>query len=1150
MGNLFRLIVVSVALVLSGSAALMYQTTWGRMLQRVFGVSDLAIATVLATFFLGLGLGSAAGGRFAKSRFSPARVYAILEFGVAAWALLSLVFLPRLHSVYSAIGGGLDFAALTVVRFFLAVFILLPPTFLMGATLPVLIAAMARLESPAPKGQAANPRKRSSWEQKATWLYGINTVGAVLGAAATGLWLVPTFGARSSLILAAVLSVGAGLITAIFWGRDKERSDSTQVADELKTDETEEQSNAELLAGRARPELRAAMWLAAMAGFASLAGEVLWTRALRLVVQGTTQAFAAMLTVFLTGIAAGSLLSRPLLRRFDGRTLFAALQLLLGVLTVIATFVAAHLPQVVMLVQGEYNTVPHEAWVVLISAAILLLPLTLVLGMSIPVAWRIAGGTPEQAAKRSGYVLAANTLGGLLGSLAAGFFLVPFWGLRTALATVAAIHFFTASAALFARARTRSILTSKDALIAVPLLCAAFVLYSPPSLNLPYLLDAWYDTSSALVEGPTDTWNDNVEFIEEGRNTTVTVLRRDNTLRLFNDGRPESGIGSEPPGFGSELATLGAIPTLFAEERGRAIIIGLGGAHSTAVVLGGPWEQVDVVELEGAVVDAARFLYESQDMVFPLDDERTRLIVDDARAQLVLAEEGSYDAIVSQPSHPWLAGSSALYTVEFFEESKRALSEGGVLSLWSNLFRMDGLHLRRIVASLLEVFPHVMAFVAEDSSFVLAASESPLRFDERFAERASDDSMRPYLRPFGLDDLVDFMSIVELDTEGARRFAQGAEPLTDDRPALEFALAQIPHTDDMSLADLDYALATQLSDGTEDSTVPPRQGSGEASSAPTSITPWLSPETLEALPEPFRLAAIDGRLAFVEDRWRATERVRESLEDLPLTATERSAALGVIRQSRGDVRGAIEAYEDALDDPLARGRLAYLLHDEGLYARLLELDEAHSVEAEIALRAALFRRDEQAARRHLDATGAVASELAAFAGFWLTRDCTGMRTYAEATRLVLEEISVVDLLFECEAAAIQASANDANARESETEAREEQAAHDENLSRLRALSEQQARNVRRVAATEVREGDRLSDDYRDSAALRHYLRALRVFPGHVDAAVKAARLVYRFVGVDEAAELLERTTAEVEGVPSHRRRLRNVAEELDLPVDL
>ncbi|MEM9075156.1 MAG: hypothetical protein AAGE52_42050, partial [Myxococcota bacterium] len=585
---MLRIISLYVALFLSGTAALVYQSTWGRMLQRVFGVSDLAVATVLATFFLGLGLGSALGGRWGRKVRRPARAYALLEVAIGAWALLSLLLIPNVHDVYAAIGGGMGFGALTIIRFLIAIFILLPPTLLMGATLPILIAATAR------QGVA--------WSSSATWLYATNTLGAVVGAGITGLYLVPSFGAKVSVVVAACASFAAAIIVYVVW---RGASD---------TEEKEEPSERVPVPSR----VRLAMTLAAIAGLASLASEVLWTRVLRLVVQGTTQAFAAMLVNYLIGIALGSIIAERLMRKPNRNptVLFAGTQLLLGILTVAAIYVGSQLPRLAVLVQGSTNIVPHEAWVILALSSFLLLPLALVLGTSVPLAWRIAGGGTDDASEHSGRVLAANTLGGLFGSLGAGFLLIPGFAaalegsdpadirvsaVELSLLAVVFVHLLAATIALVSAARTS---IQRIFGMTGPLAVGVVLVLIGPSLNLPFLLDAWYDPSSAVVTGPDDYWRNNVVFLEEGRNTTVSILDRSSTLRLFNDGRPESGFGEDDPGFGEELAVLGSLPVIFAEKHERAMVIGLGAGHTTAVLLGGPWQQVDVVELEGAVVNA------------------------------------------------------------------------------------------------------------------------------------------------------------------------------------------------------------------------------------------------------------------------------------------------------------------------------------------------------------------------------------------------------------------------------------------------------------------------------------------------------------------------------------------------------------------
>ncbi|MCB9625696.1 MAG: fused MFS/spermidine synthase, partial [Sandaracinus sp.] len=398
--------------------------------------------------------------------------------------------------------------------------------------------------------------------------------------------------------------------------------------------------------------------------------------------------------------------------------------------------------------------------------------------------------------------------------------------------------------------------------------------------------------------------------LEEGRNTTVTIIERSGSLRLFNDGRPESGIStSGEPGFGEELSVLASLPTLFARDHGRAMVVGLGAGHSAAVMTGGPWERLDVVELEDSVVNAARFLYDSREKPFPLDDPRAHLVVDDARAQLVLAPEGSYDAVVSQPSHPWLAGSSALYTEEFFREVDRALRPGGVLALWTNLFRIHVRHLRSIVATLFEVFEHVNAFVAESSSFILVASHEPIAFDERFAERVSSPGLQPFLRPFALDDIVDFASTLELDSEGARAFSEDAPTVHDDRPVLEIELARIPHDQSLRESDLDYAFAE---------------------------IPWVAPETVASVPSDVRVDFFLQRIEYVRLRLRALARLEASLARADLSASDAQLVRGVLAETRGDVSAALQAYDRARRDLRAADRADRLREAESRHRELLD----------------------------------------------------------------------------------------------------------------------------------------------------------------------------------------------------------------------
>ena len=231
---------------------------------------------------------------------------ALLYVGIALWALGSLVALPELHRAYAALGAGRSFGALTAIRFALCLPVLLPPTIAMGATLPVLVRATSEWRRALPASAADD----AGWGSEATWLYATNTLGAVFGAGVSGFYLLPEQGARVSLIVAAATSLLAAVIVVVSqrlaapgWSMRPARRDTRQkaLAREIVTDGS--------LALSLRVRGACAAGLAAGAGSASLAGEVLWTRVLRTIVQGTTQAFAAMLVNYLLGIGLGALLA-------------------------------------------------------------------------------------------------------------------------------------------------------------------------------------------------------------------------------------------------------------------------------------------------------------------------------------------------------------------------------------------------------------------------------------------------------------------------------------------------------------------------------------------------------------------------------------------------------------------------------------------------------------------------------------------------------------------------------------------------------------------------------------------------------------------------------------------------------------------------
>jgi spermidine synthase len=878
------LVALHVALFFSGAAGLVYESSWTRLLHRVFGVSDLAVATVLATFFLGLGLGNAIAARFVAKVSMPGRAYAILEAGVGLYALLSLAMVPGLGAAYGAVGPDASFTTLTVVRFALAALALLPPTILMGATLPVVALAS----------------KDPSWSRSVTAFYTTNTLGAVAGAALAGFVLVPELGTRASVIAGALGSFVAAAIVLAVLGNARRAADVETTPEPAAERDAAAEATAKASDGAAHAAGTTPVALAAMltftAGAAALGSEVVWTRVLRIVVHGTTPAFAAMLVNYLLGIAVGALVARALARRFHPANILGVSQTLLVALTALAMALVPYVPRMIPVLAGEADTVPHETWIIGAVSGALLFPLAIVLGTGLPATWSMIERRSD-AGRGAALLLAANTVGGLVGSLATGFVIVPLVGTEATLLGLAMLNAVVAALALRHAAPegddpTR--LLGKVLRLVAPLAVLTLVLVVRPSIELRFLLSTSTDPVAAVIEGPGPRWDSTVVFLQEGRNTTVTVTRRGSVLGLYNDGRPESGFTPGQPGFGPELVVLGGLPGVLAGQRHDAMIIGLGAGHTATMALATGFESVRVIELEEAVVEASRLMYDARESPFPLADPRARLVVDDARNQLNLMPPDSLDAVISQPSHPWLAGSSALYTREFFHEVDRALRDDGVFGLWVNLFRMDVRHLRSVLRTLLEVFPHVRAYVVESSSIVLMASSTPRPLGDEQSERIrAADVDGPYFAPHGLGDATQVLAHQEMDSEGVAAFATGGEIIEDDRPILELEIARLANRQGITSVHLDWELRD---------------------------VPWMSTEASEAT----LLARIDT----VELRARALGRLDA------MSGASAPMVRGRLAEARGDVTGALAGYDEAGTED-ARLRAAALRYEEGLFAPLL-----------------------------------------------------------------------------------------------------------------------------------------------------------------------------------------------------------------------
>ena len=887
--------------VLSGFAALLYQTVWTRELSFVFGTSELAVAAVLAAYMGGLGLGAAAAARLAPRLRRPIRAYGWIELAIAALALLVPAGIHAVAAIYAVLLGGASElpqagAASTLLQLAGAAAVLVPPTALMGATLPLLSGWAVRVD-----------RQLGS---RVGALYAVNTVGAIGGTVCATFWLIPELGLRQTAWVGAALNV-AVFALAVLLARG---APATALAPDP--------------AHRVAPADRAPWILPAIAlsGSVSFAHEVLWTRLLGHVLGASLQAFASMLASFLLGIALGSAAAaRIATTRERARVGFAIAQLGIALLSYVVYAQSDALPGFAAQLRiGREGSLASAA-----LAAATLLPITICIGATFPFAVRILGTGAEHAARATARVYTWNTFGAIAGALGASFVLLPAFGFAGTVAIGAATSLALAAASALANAPRRIAIAALAGALGVGLA------WRPPSAPWALL------RRSPLQEGG---YFGDIVFTAVGRSSTVVLLDQLLSWRLNSNGLPEASIerAGVLPLPGSIQYWLGFLPSLVRPELRDLLVIGLGGGTGVESVPASV-AAIDVIELEPEVVAANR-LIASERARDPLADPRVRVHIGDARGALSLTTK-RYGAIVSQPSHPWTSGASHLYTREFFAQVREHLAPDGVFVQWIALPFLDEALLRSLAATLVDAFGHVEIFSPSGAAILFAASPEPLT-GLAGPERALRATPEDYAR-FGVHRIEDVANAWLVDEAGVRALAQGAPLITDDDNLLASRSARLGR------GALDVASARELFAAGE----PLRAGPPELDRDALMRTLARQEDTSRArrLATPEAGAPRERELGWIDlGDGKRRGAARHFARALELAPGDRAAQIGLVASRQPDLRnGPVpEIDERQLDAPTAAVLAGWRAAPGSLAAALAPHDEAL---AQLAPGDALFR---------------------------------------------------------------------------------------------------------------------------------------------------------------------------------------------------
>lgn len=758
-GGLYRGLVF-LAIFGSGAAALMLQIAWQRALAQLVGAEARSISLVVAIFLLGLAAGYRGfGNRTAMitGRRSLFRLAGAAEIGIAFWGLLFPVLLEGARALL------LQLPDLLLSDALLTVLLVGPPTFLMGATIPVLTAAL-----PDRADQVADAHAR---------IYGVNTVGACAGALLGGLWLVHALGISGTIRLAAIVDclVGILLLLAPVHG-------PAQPVDEPPVPD--------------HPfGTRPLMAMVFISGALSIAFEMIAFRLTALAIGGAYMVFPMVLGIVVLGLGAGSLS----LRRWpaDARTPARA-PVVLGALLLVVVVTAPHWPWWISHIRVSLVTIPSNEAVMLgllhVFFGVMLLPSVFVMGRLLPAGYALLRKSRLDYGVVCGRLYFLNTIGTLVGAVGLGYLalhLFPIeWILRLLTATAAL------TGAWFAwRLRWRPMLAAAGATLLVVLLIPG---WSPGfrALGVYRVRAASESHFRSPVQPPLEGVT--VSFVVDDPNATVAVVRDEvpaaDGVRSWRGGSVTVNGKSEGHTIHdySNMVLSGIVPYLHAPTRSEglsALVIGLGTGLTTAALADAAEVRgVTTIEITPAVIAAARQLSDVAPTRF--EREGSGIIVQDAFRFLARTRE-TFDIIVSEPSNPWVTGNDTLFTPEFYARVTRALADDGVLWQWIQLYETDADVIAAIVRNVTEAFAHVRLFMIGSADVGILASARPI---ERTAtgRRLAEAPMAALLRPLAVEAPGHIMLLEVMDEAALAAVAIGAPqtPHTLDTPWLSRAASR------------------------------------------------------------------------------------------------------------------------------------------------------------------------------------------------------------------------------------------------------------------------------------------------------------------------------------------------------------------------
>ncbi|MCK4548016.1 MAG: fused MFS/spermidine synthase [Candidatus Eisenbacteria sp.] len=769
-GSTFRLVLG--LFFLSGAAGLVYEVVWTRYLTLAFGVTAEAVSAVLAAYMGGLALGSFLLGRRTARIRNLLRTYAWLELGVGIFALLTPLIYLRVEAINIFLFRNLGEtgAAFDVLRFVVSFAVMLIPTTMMGGTLPILSRFVVS--------------RRSAIGFGVGTLYSINTFGAVLGTFAAGYFLIPVVGLSATVYVAAAFNLAVGAGCYVLSKRPR-----FTVSGEEEPEAVEPEVTPVVETPR-RLQVGVIVGLG-VSGFVALLYEVVWTRILQLVLGTSAYAFACMLTTFLFGIALGSLIvSRFVDRVRDPARLFGYIQLAVGFCALAIIPLFGQLPFIFLKMFALTNREWGQTSVVEFASAflVMLIP-TMLFGASFPVAARVVSGSVRRLGRAIGNIYAVNTVGSILGSLMAGFVIIPLLGTQRSEFVGAGLSIALGSTILLLNGRIRA----WRRLVSVGVAAAVFVgcLLYLPRWDMKVLLWGVYHKAAQFMpvgrdpSAPEDIAQQleqgKLIYYREGIGTTAAVFEEFGRRSIVINGKLEASTVRMDMRL---QRMMGHLPLLLHPNPKRAINVGLGAGVTFGAVMQHPLDEGRCAELSKSIMGATRRFGAANHYV--MENPKAHIILRDGRNYL-RATLDKFDCITADPFHPYTRGAGSLYTVEYFEAARAALNPGGVMCQFLPLYNLSDSDFKMIVQTFRRVFPAVSVWFT-DVDMVMLGTEEPMRVDyAALKKRMEYEPVRKSLEEVGFETVDDVLARFILDEKSLDLYCGDAPINTENHPILEYS---------------------------------------------------------------------------------------------------------------------------------------------------------------------------------------------------------------------------------------------------------------------------------------------------------------------------------------------------------------------------